>query len=396
MGAMAATPARLAGEEGSPPLYRPRDARASPLYQLLETYYDNVKALWEDRFERKFGFWRGFVDEVVAPYLDCGTVEVGFARLKCDACGAEKLLTLSCKQRGLCPSCDAKRAAAFAAFLKDELLENVGHTLITFTLPKMLRVYFMRHRELLGDLARLAYETLKELMSEATGDENVRPGVVAVPQTFGSVVNPNPHVHCLVSRGVWDDLGQWTPVPYLDVHAAEKLWAHKVLRVLQSKGLLSDERIELLASFRHSGFSVDSSPTVWPVDSVGIERLGRYLMRCPVSLSRIHWTPGAQTLFYQGKPSHDELFSKPLEGETLDIFEFCGGSPFAGSPATSDSFEGARMRTIHRPRSHPDPRASQTRTSLFRSVCVKRACSARKTRSQTGAAIRKPLRRENR
>ena len=67
MGAMAATPARLAGEEGSPPLYRPRDARASPLYQLLETYHDNVKALWEDRFERKFGFWRGFVDEVVAP-----------------------------------------------------------------------------------------------------------------------------------------------------------------------------------------------------------------------------------------------------------------------------------------------------------------------------------------
>ena len=45
-------------------------------------------------------------------------------------------------------------------------------------------------------------------------------------------------------------------------------------------------------------------------------------MRCPVSLSRIHWTPGAQTLFYQGKPSHDEPFSKPLEGETLDIFEF--------------------------------------------------------------------------
>ncbi len=107
------------------------------------------------------------MDTVVARYLDCGTVEAGFARLRCEACGAEKLLTLSCKQRGICPSCDAKRAAAFAAFLKDELLENVGHSLITFTLPKMLRVYFMRNRELLSDLARLAYETLQELMSEA-------------------------------------------------------------------------------------------------------------------------------------------------------------------------------------------------------------------------------------
>ncbi len=29
----------------------------------------------------------------------------------------------------------------------------------------MLRLYFMRQRELLGDLARLAYETIKELMA---------------------------------------------------------------------------------------------------------------------------------------------------------------------------------------------------------------------------------------
>ena len=63
---------------------------------------------------------------MVARYLDCGVAEAGFARLKCDDCGSERLLTLSCKQRGICSSCDAKRAAAFAAFLKDELLSNVG------------------------------------------------------------------------------------------------------------------------------------------------------------------------------------------------------------------------------------------------------------------------------
>ena len=93
-----------------PALYHPRNVRATPLYQLLESYYEQVKALWEDRFEKKFGFWRGFVDQVVARYLDCGVAEAGFARIQCDTCGAEQLLTLSCKQRGLCPSCDAKRA----------------------------------------------------------------------------------------------------------------------------------------------------------------------------------------------------------------------------------------------------------------------------------------------
>ena len=79
---------------------------------------------------------------------------------------------------------DAKRAAAFAAFLKDEVVENVGHCLWTFTLPKMLRPYFMRNRELLADLARLAYETINELTSDAAGDNNARPGVVVVPQTL--------------------------------------------------------------------------------------------------------------------------------------------------------------------------------------------------------------------
>ncbi len=135
MGAMAATPALVPRPGGYPSLYRPRNARASPLYQLLEAYYEDVKAVWEERFEKKYGYWRGFVDTVVARYLDCGVSDAGFARLKCEACGSERLLTLSCKQRGVCPSCDAKRAAASAAFLKDELLENVGHRLWSFTIP---------------------------------------------------------------------------------------------------------------------------------------------------------------------------------------------------------------------------------------------------------------------
>ena len=45
----------------------------------------------------------------------------------------------------------------------------------------------MRHRELLAELARLAYQTIKELMLEATGDDKTRPGIVAVPQTSGSL-----------------------------------------------------------------------------------------------------------------------------------------------------------------------------------------------------------------
>jgi len=186
----------------------------------------------------------------------------------------------------------------------------------------MLRAYFMHHRELLSDLARLAYETIQELMSEAVDDKDVRPGVVAVPQTFGSLINPHPHVHCLASRGVWDAQGRWLPVPYIDTAVAENLFRHKTLLLLKRRDLLSDERIELLSSFHRSGFSVDDSPTVWPQDTDGLERLARYLLRCPLSLSRVHWTEGARTIFYQGKSSHDDPFATDPQGETLDVFEF--------------------------------------------------------------------------
>ena len=87
----------------------------------------------------------------------------------------------------------------------------------------------------------------------------------------------HPHAHCLASRGVWDDNGQWLPVPYIDTNAAEKLFAHKIFHLLKSHDLLSNERIELLLSFRHSGFSVDTSPTVWPQDTQGLERKLRQL-----------------------------------------------------------------------------------------------------------------------
>ena len=33
-------------------------------------HYDELKAVWEDRFEKTHGSWRGFTDTVVARYLD--------------------------------------------------------------------------------------------------------------------------------------------------------------------------------------------------------------------------------------------------------------------------------------------------------------------------------------
>ncbi len=83
----------------------------------------------------------------------------------------ELLVAFSCKGRGLCPSCGARRAPNFAAFLApfltddglEEVLGEVDHDQWVFTLPEMPRPYLMHRREILGDLCRLAYETVLQM-----------------------------------------------------------------------------------------------------------------------------------------------------------------------------------------------------------------------------------------
>jgi hypothetical protein len=125
------------------------------LFQLVDALYEEVKGAWEKRFESRYGFWRGAVEDAVYAFLDCGILDRGFTRVRCDECRAEFLVAFSCQRRGFSPSCAAKRGAMFGALLAEEVLEEVGHCLWTFTVPKMLRPFFLHHRELLGRLCRL-------------------------------------------------------------------------------------------------------------------------------------------------------------------------------------------------------------------------------------------------
>ena len=62
------------------------------------------------------------VQREFADYLKCGRLEHGFLRVRCTDCHAERLVAFSCKRRGFCPSCGARRIAEGAALLIDEVL----------------------------------------------------------------------------------------------------------------------------------------------------------------------------------------------------------------------------------------------------------------------------------
>ena len=66
--------------------------------------------------------------------------------------------------------------------------------------------------------------------------------------------------------------------PFVSTVAAERLFRHKVIAMLRDEGLLTEERIALLRSWRHSGFSAHNAVTVPPGDTGGIERLARYFV----------------------------------------------------------------------------------------------------------------------
>ena len=276
--------------------------------------------MWEERFEQRYGYWRGFVDSVVNAYLDCGLFQAGFGRVRCPDCGEEFLVATSCQKRGFCPSCGAKRAAAFAAFLADEVLEQVGHAMWTFSLPKMIRPYFIHHPELRGKLCRAAYETVQELMAAAAiGTNGFRTGMVAITATAGDILNVNPHVHAIAARGGWDSDGEWTPVPCVDRDSAERLFRAKVLAMLTGEGLLSEERARVLMSWRHnSGFSVDDSVRFEPEDKKTLEKVARYLLRPPLSLARMTYTKGDDEVVYQRKAKG----GRPGEEERIDALDF--------------------------------------------------------------------------
>jgi len=90
-------------------LYRPRRPQGSPYYHCVEDHFETFERVYEEPFERTYGFYRPYLRSVIYRYLDCGVLRNGFGRVRCGECGHEYLLAFSCKRRHFCPSCHQKR-----------------------------------------------------------------------------------------------------------------------------------------------------------------------------------------------------------------------------------------------------------------------------------------------
>lgn len=231
----------------------PSYARYTPertlLYALVQAHYPDFIA----RIEAEDRSLPEYVREEFDAYLRCGVLDHGFLRVACEQCRAETLVAFSCKKRGFCPSCGARRMAESARHLVDEVFgpRPVRQWVLSFPYP--LRFLFASKPDAIGPVLAIVHRVIAGWLADQTGIEraSAQCGTVTLIQRFGSALNVNIHFHMLWLDGVYEEHIEQPPrKPRLHRARAPSsaqltqlagTIAHRVCRHLTRKGWLEGE-----------------------------------------------------------------------------------------------------------------------------------------------------------
>jgi ribosomal protein S27E len=138
------------------------------LYQLVERYYPEFTASLaeQDKYLPKL------VEPEFDEYLRCGRLEHGFMRVVCGDCKHEKLVAFSCKRRGFCPSCGARRMVESAALLVDDVLSGYPIHQWVLSLPIPLRLLLARYSTELSKVMQLVHRAISTHIVSQAGFTN--------------------------------------------------------------------------------------------------------------------------------------------------------------------------------------------------------------------------------
>lgn len=135
-------------------------------------------------------------------------------------------------------------------------------------------------------------------------------------QTFGEGARFHPHLHAIVTGGGWSEDCTWRPIFGWDRPVLRKLFEAEVFGFLRERDLVSRERVQLIRSWRHSGFGVYVGEAIGPEDRQSLEHVARYLLRAPVSLERMRYDPQTQTVTIRPLAAEG---NGPVELEALEF-----------------------------------------------------------------------------
>jgi len=286
-------------------VYHPRSPTASPLYKLLADYFDHFEVVYAERFNRSHGFFRPVISNVVRAYLKCGDLTQGFARVRCPACHHEYLLAFSCRGRWFCPSCHAKKVAQFGELLRENILYPLPHRQYVFSIPIILRKFFLYNRKLLSSLSKAAVDSLQIFLRTALGLKDGIVGAVLTIQTFGDYAKWHPHIHAIVADGLFRRNGVFYVMPRVNLKPLAELFRANLLKLLLKEGVIDESFVAMLMKWNHtSGFNVDNSVRIAKDDQAGLTNLAQYIIRNPFSQAKLTYNNSSGMVTYRSKMTH--------------------------------------------------------------------------------------------
>ena len=182
--------------------YSRHHPEAGLLYRTVETYWP-IFLREQERVGRSLPI---FIKDEFAKFLQCGIPEFGFVRTYCHQCRESGIVPFSCKKRGFCPSCCARRMNDEAAHLVDSVLPEVVMRQWVLSFPYKLRYQMAHNPKLTNKILSIFIQTISSYQKKKAKQSWIKlakPGSVTFIQRFGSALNLNVHFHTLFADGIF-------------------------------------------------------------------------------------------------------------------------------------------------------------------------------------------------
>jgi len=222
--------------------------------------------------------------KVISAIINCRTKVYGISYYKCESCGKIHSSYRSCGNRH-CPTCQDHKTKQWALKqLQKEL--DCNYFLITFTVPKEIREFFLHNQRVAySSLFKASSDAIKTATGKSRAMKGSTPGFFGVLHTWGRQIQYHPHIHYVAPGGGLDKNSlSWNKTSkefYLPIFQLSKLCRDKFKKIVIKKDLLNKIPLEVW----EKEWNVN-------IQSVGsgrntIKYLSRYVFKVAISDHRI-------------------------------------------------------------------------------------------------------------
>jgi hypothetical protein len=143
--------------------------------------------------------------------------------------------------------------------------------------------------------------------------------VILAYQTSGEFLRWNPHYHCIVLEGGFDERGKFVHIPLGDIQRMSEYFRRVTIKFFLKQELISARIATSLINWRHSGFSVDASVRIPAFSDQARKALSQYIARPPLSLKKISIQENGESIVISCT-SDNEFFKGKTE--TFPVTQF--------------------------------------------------------------------------